>query len=57
MKDAFIICTSVLVGIGLLYLVIAILPVVIAVACIILIYWMLAKFLVGGFSPWPPDRE
>jgi hypothetical protein len=52
MKDAFIICTSVLVGIGLIYLVIAILPFLIAMTFIGLIYWMIAKFLVGGFSPW-----
>lgn len=57
MKDAAIVCTAVLVGVGLLYLVVLILPVVIATVFIILIYWMVAKFLVGGFSPWPPDRE
>lgn len=57
MKDAVIICVLILMGIGILYVVIAILPFLIAMACIVLIYWMVAKFLVGGFSPWPSDRE
>lgn len=52
MKIASITCLAFVVGIGLLYLVIAILPFLIAVVCIGLIYWMFVKFLVGGFSPW-----
>ena len=55
MKDAAIIFTSILVGIGLLWCIIAALPVIIALAFIALIYWMIAKFLVGGFSPWRHD--
>lgn len=52
MKDAFIICVSIVVGVGIIYLVIAILPFLIAMAFIVLIYWMIAKALVGGFGPW-----
>jgi hypothetical protein len=55
MREAAIIGSIMIVGIGLIYLVIAILPFLIAIGCIVFIYWMLAKCLVGGFSPW--DRK
>ena len=55
MKDAAIIVAAIIVGVGLIFVVIAILPFIIAIACIAFIYWMIAKFLVGGFSPWNRD--
>jgi hypothetical protein len=50
MKDAFIILSAIIVGVGLIYVVIAILPFLIAIACIVLIKWMIVKSLTGGFG-------
>jgi hypothetical protein len=57
MKDAAIIIATIGVCIALITVIIAILPFLIAIGCIVLIYWMIAKFLVGGFSAFPPDRD
>lgn len=52
MKDAFIILLSIIVGVALIYLIVAILPFLIAVAFIVFIKWMICKSLTGEFSPW-----
>jgi len=52
MKDAVIILSAMVLGVGLIFVVIAILPYLIAVACIVFIYLIIAKLLVGGFSFW-----
>ncbi len=57
MKDEFIFLSALIVGLALIYLVIAILPFLIALMCIGLICWTIIKFLVGNFSPWPPQRK
>ena len=57
MKQAAIILLAMIVGVGLIYLIVAILPFVIAVACIVFIKWIICKSLTGGFSPWPPHRK
>ena len=55
-KDGVIICCTVLgvivLGALAIMAIIAALPVIIAFGFIGLIYWMLAKFFTGGFSPW-----
>jgi len=50
MKDAFIILSAMVVGVGLIFVVIAILPFLIAVAGIVLIWWMIWMCLSGGFG-------
>lgn len=50
MKDATIIISTISVGVGLIYLVITILPFLIAVAGIVLIWWMICMCLSGGFE-------
>lgn len=50
MKDAIIIISTIGVGVGLIYVVIAILPFLIAVAGIVLIWWMICMCLSGGFG-------
>ena len=56
MKDAIVVIGTVLgalVGLTLLgMLIAAIFPVLVALGFIVLIYWMIAKCLTGGFSPW-----
>lgn len=50
MKDATIIISTIGVGVGLIYVVIAILPFLIAVAGIVFIWWMIGMCLSGGFG-------
>jgi hypothetical protein len=50
MKDAFIIISAMIAGVGQIYLVIAILPFLIAVAGIVLIWWLIGMCLSGGFG-------
>ena len=49
MKNAAIIILAIVVGGALTYVAIAIMPFLIAMACIVLIYWMIAKAITGGF--------
>jgi len=50
MKQAAIILLAIIVGVGLIYLVIAILPFLIAIAAIVYIWWMIGMCLSGGFG-------
>jgi len=50
MKDAFIIISAIGLGVGLIIVVIAILPFLIAVAGIVLIWWLIGMCLSGGFG-------
>ena len=50
MKEAFIIISAMIAGVGLIYLVIAVLPFLIAVAGIVFIWWMIGMCLSGGFG-------
>lgn len=50
MKNAAFIILALVAGGALIYLAVAIMPFLIAVAFIVLIYWMIAKAITGGFQ-------
>jgi hypothetical protein len=50
MKNAAVIISAIVVGIALIYLIIAILPFLIAAAGILLIHWMMITFINGEFG-------
>jgi hypothetical protein len=57
MRQAAIILLAIIFGIGVIYLIVAILPFLIAIAGIVFIWWMIGMCLSGGFTPRPPQRK
>ncbi len=50
MKQAALVLLAVIMGVGVIYLIIAILPFLIAVACIVFVWWLIGMCLSGGFG-------